>query len=77
MQNLTTNDLFDITNAALLAGDFSTAREGLELLSRRPDYVDQFCAPETYTVRFPELQRRPLADRIREANSAARRNGLR
>jgi len=77
MNNLNTNDLFDTTNAALLAGDFSTAREGLELLSRRPDYVDQFCAPETYTVRYPEMQREPLAGRIREANSAARRNGMR
>lgn len=77
MTNLNTNDLFDTTNAALLRGDFSTAREGLELLSRRPDHVDQFCANDTYLVRYPELQRRPLADRLNEANSAARRNSMR
>lgn len=74
MMHLATNELFDVTNRALLAGDFSVAREGLEILSRRPDHVDLFCAADTYTSRLHPLQRQPLADRLSEANRTALRN---
>lgn len=72
-----TRDTFAVTNAALLAGDFITARTGLEQLARDPSHVDLFCAPESYLGSFPELQRQPLMDRLQAADATARRNAQR
>jgi hypothetical protein len=70
----TTTQLFDTTNAALLAGDFSTARQGLEILSRRDDHVDLFASAAVYLARVAPMQRAPLAARLLEADRAAERN---
>lgn len=74
MSKLPTSALWQATNVALLARNFVQARAGLDELTRRPDHVDMFATPQSYTRHMPPAVRTLIEDRVALANAVAERN---